>query len=595
MTKPKILVVDDEQSNVDLLETYLSPDYDVVTAFNGKEALVKVEKTSPDLILLDIVMPGMSGFEVCSKLKSNEKTLFIPVLAVTALNEWKDRVKGIEAGADDFLSKPVDFNELSLRIKSLLRIKQYHDKLELAKQELLGAAEEKYRNLFDNANDAIVITDLEGRVTSWNYAAKKVFGWTFREAAGQNIQSLLVSPDMVDDYNQTIKKVLNGEVVPRWEIVCKRKDATTMDVSMTISPLKDMEYNINGVSVIFRDITERKWAWSALQQSELKYRDLFENANDAIFILDSNLNYKDVNKKAVEVSGYQRKELLKMNIFDIIPPEQHMMAKLEFQKLSKFGFYEKFNGKIIRKDGRIIDVEINSSAIKDNDKVIGSRDILRDITERKLNEEKIKASLEEKEVLLKEVHHRVKNNMQIISSLLRLQSGYITDEKNIEIFKESQNRILSMSLVHEKLYTSRDFTKIDIKDYITDLTNTLLYSGKSSGGHIALKLVVDDVFLGVNSAVPFGLMLNELVTNCIKHAFPDGTDGKITIGLHETGDGGIELIVSDNGVGIPEDIDFRKTESLGLHLVTILAEQQLRGEISMVRNGGTEFRIKFKG
>ena len=595
MNKPKILIVDDEPSNVDLLKTFLSPEYDIITAYDGKEALLKVENTNPDLVLLDIVMPGMSGFEVCSKLKKDEKTLYIPILMVTALKEWSDHVKGIEAGADDFLNKPVDFNELSLRIKSLLRIKQYHDKLELAKQELLGAAEEKYRNLFDNANDAIVIMDLEGNVTSWNSAAKKVFGWTVRETAGKNVQSLIVPPDTADECKKIIRKVGHGKVVPGWEITCHRKDGTFLDVSITISPLKDMENNITGMSAIFRDITERKWAWKALQQSELKYRDLFENANDAIFILDSNSNYRDVNKKAVEVSGYQRKELLKMNIYDMIPPEQHMRSKLEIQKLSKFGFYEKFNGKFIRKDGRLMDVEVSSSAIKDGGQVIGSRDILRDITERKLNEEQIQKSLLEKEVLLKEVHHRVKNNMQIISSLLRLKSRYITDEKHLEIFEESQNRIISMSLVHEKLYKSSDFTNIDIKEYITELANTLLHSGKGSGSHIALKLVVDDVLLGVNAAVPFGLILNELLTNCIKHAFPDGGNGEIKISLHEIDDGEIELIVSDNGVGIPEDIDVRKTDSLGLHLVTMLTEQQLKGELSLNRNNGTEFRIKFKG
>lgn len=595
MNKPKILVVDDEKSNIDLLKTYLSADYDIVTANYGTEALEKAENTSPDLILLDTMMLGISGFEVCRKLKSNDKTLYIPLLMLTSLNEWSEKVKGVDAGADDVLAKPVDLNELGLRLKSLLRIKQNHHKLELAKHELLGEAEEKYRNLFDNTNDAIVITDLEGRVTSWNFSAEKVFGWMAWETTGKNVRSLIVPPDAADDYNRIINKVMNGEVVPGREIVFQRKDGTTMDVSMTISPLKDADNNIAGISGIFRDITEGRWAWRALQQSEKKYRGLFENANDAIFILDSSLNYKDVNKKAVEVSGYQRKELLKMNIFDIIPPELHMMSKLEFQKLSKFGFYEKFTGKIIRKDGRLIDVEINSSAIKDGDKVIGSRDILRDITERKLNEEKIKESLKEKEVLLKEVHHRVKNNMQIISSLLRLQSGYLIDRKNIEIFKECQNRILSMSLVHEKLYNSRDFTKIDIKDYVVDLTTGLLYSGKSNGGNIVLNIVVDDVLLGVNAAIPFGLILNELVTNCIKHAFPNGRKGEIRIYLHETDDGKIELIVRDDGVGIPEGIDFRKTESFGLYLVTILAEEQLKGKIYLTRNGGTEFRIKFIG
>ncbi len=209
------------------------------------------------------------------------------------------------------------------------------------------------------------------------------------------------------------------------------------------------------------------------------------------------------------------------------------------------------------------------------------------------SEKQIKESLTEKEVLLREIHHRVKNNMQIISSLLRLQSGYITEKKYMDMFKESQNRIISMSLIHEKLYQSKGLARIDFNEYIRDLVNGLFHSYGVSGS-IALNIDGKDVSLGVDSAIPCGLIINELVTNSLKHAFPEGREGEIRISLRSIEENMIELLVSDNGVCIPEDVDIRKTESLGLHLVTILVENQLHGEINLNRSKGTEFQIKFR-
>lgn len=209
-----------------------------------------------------------------------------------------------------------------------------------------------------------------------------------------------------------------------------------------------------------------------------------------------------------------------------------------------------------------------------------------------------KASLKEKEVLLREIHHRVKNNMQVISSLLRLQSSNVKDEQQIEMLKESQNRIKAMALIHEKLYRSKDLANIDFNDYIKNLVNDLFISYKVNTGKIVLKMNIDTVSFGIDTAIPCGLIVNELVSNSLKYAFPEGEEGEIKVSLHRITDlksKMFELTVSDNGVGIPEDLDIRKTESLGLRLITNLAERQLQGKVKLNRNKGTEFRIKFKG
>ena len=213
--------------------------------------------------------------------------------------------------------------------------------------------------------------------------------------------------------------------------------------------------------------------------------------------------------------------------------------------------------------------------------------------ERKRSEDQIIKTLKEKEVLLKEIHHRVKNNLQVISSLLRLQSQKIKDEQALEMFKESQNRVRTMALIHEKLYRSEDLTNIDFKGYVSDLLGGLFQSYAIGAHKIALKKDIEDITIGVETAISCGLIINELVSNSLKHAFPYDRKGEIHIKLHSSDDNKFELMVSDNGIGIPKNMDIRNTDSLGLHLVNILAEDQLKGEIDIDRTEGTKFLIKF--
>jgi len=207
---------------------------------------------------------------------------------------------------------------------------------------------------------------------------------------------------------------------------------------------------------------------------------------------------------------------------------------------------------------------------------------------------KTETSLQEKELLLREIHHRVKNNLQVISSLLSLQSRSSKDEQAIEMAKESQNRIKVMALIHEKLYSSKGFANVEFNDYIKNLVNDLFASYRVSASRISLKMEIEDISLGIDTAIPTGLIINELVTNCLKYAFTKDNDGEIRISLRSLDDGQNELIVSDNGVGIPENLDIKNAESLGLRMITNLTERSLHGNVSIKRSKGTEFRIIFK-
>jgi two-component sensor histidine kinase len=206
----------------------------------------------------------------------------------------------------------------------------------------------------------------------------------------------------------------------------------------------------------------------------------------------------------------------------------------------------------------------------------------------------LRTSLAEKEILIKEIHHRVKNNLQIVFTLLDLQSGYIMDEQSLEIFRESKNRIRTIALVHEKLYQTRKFTAIDFNGYLESLADHLFRSYVMDPERTSLEIDAEAVELGIDDAIPCGLIVNELVSNSLKYAFPDSQRGKITIRFQKGDNELIVMTVADNGVGLPPGLDISATETLGLQLVTILA-RQLRGSIELEREQGTKITIKFQG
>ncbi|MCX9013111.1 MAG: PAS domain S-box protein [Candidatus Methanoperedens sp.] len=317
---------------------------------------------------------------------------------------------------------------------------------------------------------------------------------------------------------------------------------------------------------------------------------------DTLVVATPDGTIQKVNKAICDLLGYRSEELIGRPVDILFSDEALQPESSWLDELLKKGSIINIEKTYLTKDGRKIPVLFSVSTMCDDEgNILGIVCVAKDVTERKLAEDKIKGSLQEKEMLLREIHHRVKNNMAIVSGLLAHQSQYTKDKNVIDMFTESQNRILAMSLVHEKLYQSNDLAKIDFNEYFCDMVADLIQSYEVDAGKITLKMNIENIPLDIDFAIPCGLITNELVTNSLKYAFPAGTQGEIKIAFRSIDENMLELVVSDNGIGIPKDLDFRKTESLGLHLVTTLAENQLHGEINLNRSKGTEFQIKFRG
>ncbi len=437
-------------------------------------------------------------------------------------------------------------------------------------------------SVIESMRDGVVVLDSKNRIVDLNPAAQHLMGSS--AVIGKSMEEAWPSWSL----SEGVKKVQK-------EIVCENESGRHV-YDVGISPLTDWRGNIVSHVVVFRDITERKHAEDLLYESEEKFRTLFENASDEIIYIDRNGRILNVNEKVKDIFGYNPEE--------IVGKSFHELGFLGIENMTEIAelFDGVIQGNVIpsffemelkRKNGGKAFLEISARLIKKNDEIEGILAIVRDVTERKRAEEQIRTSLKEKEILLREIHHRVKNNLQVISSLLNLQSITVKDSHFKEVLKESQNRIKSMALIHEKLYRSENLADIDSKEYVTSLVEELVRSYGGVAGRVTLNIEVENVSLKADTAIPCGLIITELVSNSLKHAFPD-RKGTITVKLHPV-DGAIELRITDDGVGIPETIDFRNAETLGLRLVTILAEDQLDGSITMDRTRGTDFCITFKG
>jgi len=475
-------------------------------------------------------------------------------------------------------------------------------------------AEEKKKllaSIVESSSDAIGTLSLDGIITSWNKGAEQVYGYPQEEVLGKSVS--IVAPFYLEKETiSLIEKARQGEKILNFETLRTRKDGKTIHVSLTLSPLFDIIGKLSAISVISRDITERKKAEEKLRESEGKYRNIVETANEGIMVSDKEFRVSYINKRMADMLGYTVKKSISKPIWYFHTEETKSIVKSNLIKRQQ-GIDNLYEAQLVHKDGSLIWVTINAKCLIDkNGEFMGSLGMLSDITKRK-EAEQVLANLD---IARKhEIHHRIKNNLQVISSLLDLQSEKFRGKKNIddsevmEAFKKSQDRVISMALIHEELDKGEGLDELNFSPYIEELTDSLFLTNGPANTEVSLNMDLEEnIVFDMDIAVPLGIIVNELVSNSLKYAFPGRYNGEIKIILHgEERDlisigekskcdspksTNFVLSMSDNGVGIPEDIDLETPDSLGLQLVISLV-YQLDGTLELKRDNGTEFIIRF--
>ncbi|MBL1211226.1 PAS domain S-box protein [Geminocystis sp. GBBB08] len=445
----------------------------------------------------------------------------------------------------------------------------------------LRAKTEELDRFFSVAIDLLSISNLEGDFLRVNSQWQKTFDYTIQELEGMRLLNY-VHPEDLEKTNIAISTLKNNEPINNFVNRYRCRDGSYRDLEWRSVRVDNLIYSAA------RDITNRLQVENQLRN----YEKIVAGTSDAIALIDKNYIYQVVNEKYLYLHQKSLSEVINHPITDILDPEL-------FANIFKTKVDQCLSGKTINFEiwydhpitkNQYLSITYSPSYQLDHN-ISGIVVSIRDITQVKIIEQQIQASLHEKEVLLKEIHHRVKNNLQIIHSLLNLQSRSINNPSISIKFQESQTRIQSMALIHEHLYQSNNFSEINLSEYINELINILFSTYQINTLSIEYQVKVEqNFFLDIDSAVPCGLIINELISNVLKYAFNKNQKGKLFVGITADKENNLVLTVADNGKGLPPDLNWEKSPTLGLKLVKNLI-RQLRGNIVLDREEGTKYTI----
>jgi PAS domain S-box-containing protein len=465
-------------------------------------------------------------------------------------------------------------------------------------EEDLARTNEFLRDILESSSTiSIISSDEEDVIRFWNSGAENLLGYRAEEVVGKmRLQDLYPKGD---GDAATLALEIRNLVIRQKQTVSRpmrqvRRDGNIVWMKVTVSPRLDRHGVVRGMLGVGEDLTTQRTVQAIKEQRERELRLMAFTLNcalDGFCITDLEYTILYVNDSFRILFGYGEDELLGQNIRVLggsgVP--NRSLREID-EQIRRQGWSGVVQGR--RKDCSEFLVEVSISVVlNDQGEPVALVGVARDITERVQAEERIRSSLKEKEVMLKEIHHRVKNNLQVISSLLNLQSAQEQNPAILAALKESQGRVRSMALVHEELYRSNDLADINMDSYVRKLTANLFFAYQSATTRVVLDIDVRDVYLPVDTAIPCGLIINELISNSLKYAFKKRQKGLVTVRFDHDGPA-YRLVVSDDGVGLPKDLDIENTESLGLQLVGTLAKQ-LRGAIEVDRTTGTSFTLEF--
>ncbi|MBF0567453.1 MAG: PAS domain S-box protein [Nitrospirae bacterium] len=491
-----------------------------------------------------------------------------------------------------------------------------------SKTAKLRESEKKYRQLIELSQEGIWLIDQNALTTYVNHAMADMLGYTVEEIMGRNFLDFM-DENMRSIAISAIENHIKKEGSARLEFSLLHKDGSTIHVFVSASALLDEQGHYIGCFAAVLNITERKELEQILLESEKEYRQLVELSQEGIWAVDKDNLTTFVNQAMADMLGYMDDEMKGVLFLEFLDDTSRLKAINSLKHQVQSGEKDRIELVFLHKSGKAVNASASVASITDGKGgYAGSVAVISDITKRMELDAQLRKSLAEKELLLKEVHHRVKNNLQIISGMLGMQMEYVSDQNYHNMFEDCQRRIQSIALIHERLYRSEGLTNIDMRDYVAQLVE-----GYSKNlildDTIAIKTDIDHISVGIDIAIPCGLIMNELLTNALKHAFPIGNPCitnktcEVTVAIHSLDDNigmvvqtenwsmtelpgwmppysaALEIVVSDNGVGFPEGKDFRKSKGLGMQIVLILV-RQLGATIELDGTHGTKFSIKFQ-
>ncbi len=454
-----------------------------------------------------------------------------------------------------------------------------------------------FERALDNASLGLWLSDADQRIIYTNDGFTRLTGYDRREAMGKRCSFLFGPASDAATINEFEKAAGDGRNFSG-EIIKYRKDGTTFWSSMLTSPIHDESGSMTGFLGTITDLTRLFNAKEVLQLVEERQRLALDAADLGSFKFELDSDWVQLDEQSRRIFAQSKPVVSRADAVLQVHPEDRERVKSEFEKGYQFDGPRTIatEYRIVCNEGEVKWVSVRAKACFAQETggcipshVIGA---VRDISDSRRAEERIRASLNEKEAMLKEINHRVKNNLQIISSLLSLQAMSEPSSMTADLLQESQNRIRSMTLVHEALYSSGDFGSIKLADYLDQLCCHLFRSFGTDPSLVRFEMQIEDVTLNLERAVPFGLVVNELISNALKYAFPNGRSGRIGLQIRATSEQRFLLVVDDDGVGLPENFDIKQLRSLGLNLVDDLSKQ-LNGSFTFQSRDGAEFRLEF--
>jgi len=491
-------------------------------------------------------------------------------------------------------------NEITEQNNKLLQ-KEIAEKKETEKKLILRTG--RLTAILENTSHLIWSVDRQKRVLSYNrnFSDKVLEKYGIHIKEGDRIDLLIKSEKLKKEYIETwysrYDRAFKGEGI-EFERFEKDKKNNQIYRQVFINPIYDNKKKVTEVSCIAHDITEAKVYEQKLKAQSAKLNSIFESSHHYIWSIDTKQRLTSFNKNYFDLVAniYNTKPFIGLEL------NRGILSKdKEYNKVLEGYYNHAFKGKpanfeleTLDKNLHRIYLDIFLNPIFENNVVVEVSGIAHDVTEKKTTQQKIEQSLKEKEVLLREVHHRVKNNMQVISSILNLQSSYVSDEYTLSLLKESQNRIKTMAYIHESLYQNKSFTSVNFSAYVSTLVNNIIHSYELNQGKVKVNLDLDKINLSLDNSIPAGLIINELVTNALKHAFKNQENGHITISL-KSKNNTVYLEVKDDGSGLNPNIDVKNTNTLGLQLVNALVDQmEAKVDFQSEKGKGTSVVVTFK-